>query len=493
MLPGLSRGSGDGYLVIPDNQESDNVQVVAFLIPNAEWVLPVTSLISMLTAGRVWVRDGRPDSIRRAQQIGECILTSFSSCSLQDLVSGLADIKTAISSLSFAVSTSVTCCDYSPPGDVPDNPELPTPGGDPDDYILPPGIEPGEYDSLVCDLVNGVLGLLYTWLDQLSAAHWYTLGLWAIVALLAALFPEPVTTALGTVAFAAIAGAMLSAVTFGSQMSLAVNDMLDWLGDNGQEIVCDIQTAVNLAEGIHAMAERLVVTLRNFLVARGLPDILADILTAWLAANQLIEAVIADFVANGVTSLPQPPDDMRISCDCTVPPCECGECYGDLLACFAVGSILDSPASVTMASPSTGVVVDWSYDGVYLVLEIVATGQTSYANPTVTFSFAAIPNYSQVERVVKLVSCDAVIGGPGDVTIEGRSVTNNDRPFVFAGSSRSSERACMAVSLANAGETVVGDVDGDIGSVVFTMARPGSGNTTVINAVLRYCWGGVLT
>jgi hypothetical protein len=78
---------------IPANLEGDDCTIIAFILPNREFVLPVRSALYTLTTGRAWDRDNREGSIKAAQQWGEFIMSSMGVCSFGDIISLLQSIN----------------------------------------------------------------------------------------------------------------------------------------------------------------------------------------------------------------------------------------------------------------------------------------------------------------------------------------------------------------------------------------------------------------
>lgn len=290
-----------GVVSIPSSNEGDDCHVILFLVPNAGWVAPVFSVVSSLTAGRTW--DGATGKVTAAQEVAEQVMNSFTTCSLSDIVAAIDRIG-----VQFAINS--VCCDGITQPVIVDDPP-PTPGVEP-----PPSWVGGgqtEWESALCMLVNIVRQMVTRYAEFLENVNVVATTALLIVSALGVIFPEPITTVIGSVSFAAIATILLSAVAYTDAIQESSTGFQQWINENTQDLYCSMLQATDVATAIHDYFQAAAIAFRSFLLSHGAPQWVADGITAWLSYNQivgvlaekLIDNTLSDFAAwLGVTPVP---------------------------------------------------------------------------------------------------------------------------------------------------------------------------------------------
>jgi len=298
---------------IPGDVEPDAWTSMILCVPaDGEWLSAVRGALGSLARGRYWLADGRQGSIRAAQAVARRIGESIMIC---DLDARLADIAAAIRESSVSVSVSSVCCETVVP-------PAPEPAVDPDEWPLPgSGSEPpawpnpGTYDAAACDAINGVL-----WAYRQFAAFLANLDLLSAVAVLivsglAALFPEPVTTAIGTFTFVSIAGAIIRYGVGISVIADGAEIARDAIDDYRQELVCDALVGkANLHALVSDVASRLATILFTSIHGAGVDMDTAARLSGWVGDLDKFAAHVIDGLASVSAKLYQPPIHWRVDC-----------------------------------------------------------------------------------------------------------------------------------------------------------------------------------
>jgi len=395
---------------------------------------------------------------------------------------GFLSVESAIKSLSFAVNMQSPCCDYVAPGDLPDNPELPAPGGE----EPPPGWD--GYDDLVCDLLNGVYWLVVRYMEFVTGAHWVLLGAAAIAALLAALFPEPVTTALGSVSLVAIAGALIAAIAYTNEASQAFESFVSWIENNQLELFCRVKNAIDLATGVHNFAESLMYALRDSLVSAGMPEWISGAITSWIGINSVVEHLVSDFITNHVTQLEQPPEHRRLACACS----ETADCLFDVSGCTSAERLDVTFGGVTYLEADADKVL-WTVNagGSYTDFTVTVYPGTVQSTPdiTLTWTCATTPT-------IRTEAWNVLTTIPGNNGwLIGKCMTSGSGTWKLsmASSVESSIRPCLdaAIDDNDGYDRYANAVPEPVLSMKIECLRPSPGTVHAITGRVYHCWYGV--
>ena len=302
-----------GAVTIPASNEGDDCRIILFLVPNEGWIAPVFSVVSSLTAGRVW--NGNTGSVRDAQGVAEQVMNTFTTCSLQDLLDAIKGISTA-------VSVNSMCCDaiLPPPQYIPpqDGETWPLPGGETGNEIFP---IPSEYEQAVCTTVKGLLFAYWRFFDFLETVNWVVLGAAAIMSIVAALIPEPITTVLGTVSFAAIAAAIVGASLYSEAIGESAEQMKSWIEENAQDILClGAVSATSLHDLLVNVALAVEVRASATFVENGVPDwIASQVAKAFGTAADMATAIIEHLSGGQIAQWAQNSLVVDLTCPCELP------------------------------------------------------------------------------------------------------------------------------------------------------------------------------
>ena len=227
-------------LLIPQDWNGIDKEVWLICAPASPgWRQALRTAVGSLHRGRTWDRSS--GEIVKAQQIGWEIYDDMTTCN--DMVTALQSIATALAGMSQTINVSGVCCEQILPPDPvipPDPGDYPVPGGG----NTPPGfVDPPAYDAAVCAAVNGLLWSFRRYADAVLKGSQLWTAAAAVVALLAALFPEPVTTAVGTVSFVALASVLAASLIYADALEDGADQFIAWLDANRQDLVCDAYAA----------------------------------------------------------------------------------------------------------------------------------------------------------------------------------------------------------------------------------------------------------
>lgn len=300
----------DGNTPIPENVNPTDWVSVFLCIPNdTDWIAAFRGLVSSFTRGRYWRRDDRQTSIIDAQAVGLLIEDSIMIC---DITTQLAEIAEAIRSQSFQVS----CCDPLTPPTPPTTTydDLP-PASDPIEPA-PPWADPLDtYADTLCMLYNGIYAELLAFAEWLDKMDTWLLGVTGIVALLAVVFPDPITTAIGTATLLQIAAKLLSVSTVLDEVNDLSDNTVSYIQVHEQELACIVAGAQSAFDAAVAFADYVSGAMSEYLVLRGVPLGIAEYIVSWAVIPEYIQAKVALWYETGeVTALPA--GVSPLSCDC---------------------------------------------------------------------------------------------------------------------------------------------------------------------------------
>ena len=205
------------------------------------WITAVREAVRKLTRGRYWDRE--TGNIIDAQETGKEIYQSMITCT--ELFTKLEDIATAIQAVSLQQQIQVNCCDQlTPPNPPPPLPDpLPDPGGDPG-LIPPPYPDPATYDAEVCRMANALHYIMARWLGFLASLDQGITQVAILISLALAIFPEPISSAIGVAAIAAIISVVAAIEGAFDEISLWADALLIEWNAAQQEFVCLVYNAV---------------------------------------------------------------------------------------------------------------------------------------------------------------------------------------------------------------------------------------------------------
>ena len=242
---------------IPDTINSDDTVYGVFCLPNdPEWFSIIRGMFSSLTRGRYWKRDDREGSIKAVQETATEIEDSLMICNLDEKLDAIVTAITAQNNM-----INVGCClPLTPPdlpsgGDYGDFPNAPTSG----DYPIPEwDNESPTYNDHLCMLFNAFYKNLYDLVAFVESLDWVLLGATAIVGLLAIVFPEPVTTVIGTITLASVAGALATAVLWQEAVEETFAQLKIVMHENGQEWLCQARELSTLADTLQSIVDSFI-------------------------------------------------------------------------------------------------------------------------------------------------------------------------------------------------------------------------------------------
>lgn len=293
----------DGSAKIPDNLDtSDSIQVVMCIPNDDEWIATLRGVVFALTRGRTWQRDHRENSIRQAQAIGYAIYDSLMICNLQQ---SLESIASAIDRL--ANSASPCCGDTIPPTTPTVTPI------DENNPTIPPHVpNEGENDAL-CHLLNLVYGAMLYYLDKLQEIALGSYGVALIASLLAIVFPEPITTAVGTIVFATIASAMFGWGTASTAIAGTIAQVIEEIEEEYNTVFCSLPKT-NYILSATQWADYIASKVAGKLVENGAPQWVADRIAHLFQMEQWVKSLYKEWYENGEWADMYP--DNPLVCEC---------------------------------------------------------------------------------------------------------------------------------------------------------------------------------
>lgn len=313
---------GKNYAAIPNDWDGESTEVWMVCVPASEmWRIAFRNAVRMLTRGRYW--DGETGTITQAQAIGWSVYRDMSTCN--EIVDALNGISSAIGNIQTSMSVQVPCCDYTPAEPVDDTvfPTLPNPeNGEPSQEDIPAWSTPESYSNDVCDAINKVLGLLYNYTIKLQELSNWWLVAGVVAGILLELLPTGVTQAVGGAVLASAAAAIVASVAYKGAIDAMVTVLQAGLEDEEfiSDLSCGVVSAIDFTTAVRSVVVGWVTKIRDILVDGGMPQFLADGITMWLAANEVVLALVMDFIEDKTRAYPDPPSWLRTDCTCS-----CGE------------------------------------------------------------------------------------------------------------------------------------------------------------------------
>jgi hypothetical protein len=300
---------------IPDDwvEEVDGYAVGLFLFPNSpRWGLVVRTVLRVLSRGRFWRRDS--GTITKAQDAGRLAYMSFTYVSFAELLGAIGGVRDAIEALKLQTQVNVACCDQLSPPDPPVPPpeELPPPGSGGGDVPPAYGGDAGAYDAELCRSANALHWLVRRYLVALTRLDTVGGAIAVAVALLAIVFPEPASTAIGGVSLTAIVAALVLIEGGLDTVAAWAEDAITYWDSVQQELVCSFYLRIGLAESWKdGVAGEIVSRLQSVVSAAPMPDSAIATAVDWLAA--LLDWMERDIYDN-LSTLDSHPEPI----DCTV-------------------------------------------------------------------------------------------------------------------------------------------------------------------------------
>ena len=304
-------------LLIPQDWNGIDKEVWLICAPASPgWRQALRTAVGSLHRGRTWDRSS--GEIVKAQQIGWEIYDDMTTCN--DMVTALQSIATALAGMSQTINVSGVCCEQILPPDPvipPDPGDYPVPGGG----NTPPGfVDPPAYDAAVCAAVNGLLWSFRRYADAVLKGSQLWTAAAAVVALLAALFPEPVTTAVGTVSFVALASVLAASLIYADALEDGADQFIAWLDANRQDLVCDAYAAQSgLMAAVSDIIGVMQYNLNSLLVAAGVPAALASPVSALIGDVAGFVDALATRLAFAPIEWQSPPVGWAVDCTCADP------------------------------------------------------------------------------------------------------------------------------------------------------------------------------
>ncbi len=205
------------------------------------WKTAVREAVRQLSKGRYWDRE--TGVITDAQETGWEIYNSMIDCT--EILSKLDAIAVAIGKVALSNDIHVSCCDQltppNPPDPLPD--PLPDPGGDPAD--IPPAYpDPPAYEAELCRMANALHWIMARWLSFLASLDQGITQVAILISLALAIFPEPISSAIGAAAIAAIVSVVAAIEGAFDEISLWADALLVEWNAAQQEFVCLVYNAV---------------------------------------------------------------------------------------------------------------------------------------------------------------------------------------------------------------------------------------------------------
>jgi hypothetical protein len=292
------------------SEETDGYAVGLFLFPNsARWGLVARTVLRVLSRGRFWRRES--GAITEAQDAGRLAFMSFTYVSFDELLGAIGGVESAIEALKLQMQVNVACCDQLTPPDPPVPPpeELPPPGSDSGDVPPAYGGDAGAYDAELCRSANALHWLVRRYLVALTRLDTVGGAVAVAVALLAIVFPEPASTAIGGVSLTAIIAALVL-VEGGLDTAAAwAEDAITYWDSIQQDIVCSFYLRIGMAEDWKdGVAGDIVDSLKGVVSAAPMPDSAIATAVDWLSS--LLDWLERDIYDNLATleSHPEPVD-----------------------------------------------------------------------------------------------------------------------------------------------------------------------------------------
>lgn len=299
-------------LLIPNDWDGNSREVWLICAPASPmWRQALRTAVGALHRGRTW--DASSGNIVGAQSIGWEIYDDMTTCS--ELITAVNAIAAAVSQLQQTTIVNGVCCEQiTPPADPPaiDPNDYPLPGSGGHPPTLP---DAPTYDAAMCDAANGVLWLFRRYAQTVLVGDILISGAAAIVALLAALFPEPITTAIGTVSLVALAAALAGALVYADAMEDGANAFISWLDANKTAVVCDaLAAAAGGRTFVMETVSALAAEMESALLLAGVPAVVATRAARLIADAGLFAEVVLDSLADAAARLTQPPSSWRVDC-----------------------------------------------------------------------------------------------------------------------------------------------------------------------------------
>jgi hypothetical protein len=267
----------------------------------------------VLSRGRFWRRES--GVITEAQDAGRLAFMSFTYVSFDELLGAIGGVRDAIEALKLQTQVNVACCDQLTPPDPPVPPpeELPPPGSDPGDVPPAYGGDAGAYDAELCRSANALHWLVRRYLVALTRLDTVGGAIAVAVALLAIVFPEPASTAIGGVSLTAIVAALVLVEGGLDTVATWAEDAVDYWDSQQQDMVCSFYLRIGLTEDWKdGLAGDIVARLQDVVSAAPMPSGAIEMAVDWLSA--LLDWLERD-IYDGLATLESHPE-----------PVSCSEC-----------------------------------------------------------------------------------------------------------------------------------------------------------------------
>jgi len=454
---------------IPDIIDVGDFSLLLMPVPNdVQHKRAVLSSLYALTRGRYWKRDERDTSIKDVTAVYRSLLENVQFMSVSEISTALNGIASAIREYTRLNGCG---CDETPPttdGEQ-QNPDIPA--GDSWGDVEPPLWYEGSYNDFVCDLLNRWYYNLVKFLKEIEALRGVVVVVGLVTSLLAVVFPEPFTTAIGTVSLASIAAGIIAYLFYHDAIAGLGEEFREWAEITLPVIVCQVKGYVDLYEGFAFFSHSLADTLSDMMQARGVPEIVADGVVWWLKYPNFLVWYVDYFLDDVAPLFVQPPIEYLI-------PCSCGCGIPDVSSCgveLTAGSLL----SVTEYLEETGSYVTVNSSGGVYFCDAYQVGHGPYSSPGFDLVFSGVHNV----RVISV--CEVELSGSvgavpiSQCSVESTAFAEGSTGYLI-GASSSTVRGCIDALL----DGVLADND-VTNTVQVRVGRPGEGNSNMLRIALR--------